>query len=183
MAGSAAEGLVRLGLFLSYLAVIGRLRNMRRVFQYHGAEHKTINAFEQGEDLSPSAVQRYSLTHVRCGTAFILWVLVTSIVVFALIGHPPFLIGIASRIILVPLIAALSYEILRLGARYYQVPIVRILLQPGLWLQRMTTREPTLEQISVAIAALKQVLQADGLVSAEPGPPSRARTHILSAGL
>ncbi len=161
---NAIEGAIRLSLFLVYLVAIGRIARMRRVFQYHGAEHKTINAFEHGAELTPSSVQRYSTIHVRCGTAFLLWVVVVSIFVFALLGHPPFLLGIVERIVLVPLIAAISYEILRLGARYFHVAPVRFVLQPGLWLQRLTTREPSDDQVEVAIAALRPVLEADGIM-------------------
>lgn len=162
LAMNASEGVVRLALFIGYLALVGRLGQMRRVFQYHGAEHKTINAFEHGASLTPESVQRFSTVHVRCGTAFLLWVVVLSIFVFALIGHPAFWIAVLARIVLIPLVAALSYEILRVGARFYGVAPVRAVLQPGLWLQRLTTREPTDDQVEVAIAALLPVLRADG---------------------
>jgi uncharacterized protein YqhQ len=161
---NAFEGVIRLTLFIGYLALISNLGQMRRVFQYHGAEHKTINAYEHGAELTPASVQRFTTIHVRCGTAFLLWVVVISIAVFALIGHPPLLLGVASRIALVPVIAAISYEILRLGARFYSVPPVRVALQPGLWLQRLTTREPSDDQVAVAITALQTVLAADGVV-------------------
>jgi uncharacterized protein YqhQ len=163
LAGNVIEGVVRLALFLGYLVLIGRMDRMKRIFQYHGAEHKTINAYEQGAELTPAVVQRFSMIHVRCGTAFLLWVVVISIFVFALLGHPPLLVGVLARIVLVPLVAAISYEVLRLGARFYQVSAVRLVLQPGLWLQRLTTREPSDDQIEVAIAALLPVLRADGL--------------------
>jgi uncharacterized protein YqhQ len=166
LAGNAIEGVIRLGLFLVYLSLLGRVDRMRRVFQYHGAEHKTINAYEAGAPLTASTVQSYSTVHVRCGTAFLLWVLVLSVIVFALIGHPPLVVGALSRIVLVPVIAACGYELLRLGARYYGVRPVRWLVQPGLWLQRLTTREPTDDQVEVAIAALKDVLVADGALPA-----------------
>jgi uncharacterized protein YqhQ len=156
------EGAVRLALFVGYLILMGRLPQMRRVFQYHGAEHKTINAYENGADLTPRAVQRFSTIHVRCGTAFLLWVVVVSILVFGLLGRPPLLLGVLARVVLVPVIAALSYEILRLGARYYHLRAVRAVLEPGLWLQRLTTREPTDDQVEVAISALRPVLEADG---------------------
>lgn len=172
---NVAEGIIRLALFIGYLALIGRLGQMHRVFQYHGAEHKTINAYEDGASLDPVTVQRYSLIHVRCGTAFLLWVVVLSIFVFALLGHPPLAITVLSRVVLVPLIAAAGYEVLRLGARYYHVGLVRFIMQPGLWLQRLTTREPELDQIEVAIQALAPVLEADGvqpvgLVATARGP-------------
>jgi uncharacterized protein YqhQ len=171
--GNVVEGVLRLALFLIYLALVARLPQMYRVFQYHGAEHKTINAYEAGAPLTPGSVQEFSTLHVRCGTAFLLWVAALSIVVFALIGHPPFLIGILSRIVLVPLIAALGYEMLRLGARFYGYAPVRLVMQPGLWLQYLTTREPSDDQVEVAIAALRAVLSADGRL-AEPPPSTQA---------
>ena len=163
LGSSAIEGVVRLLLFVGYLFLIGQMGQMKRVFQYHGAEHKTINAFESGAPLTPRSVQSFSTIHVRCGTAFLLWVVVISIFVFTLIGHPPLVVSILSRIVLIPLIAACSYEILRLGARFYHVAPVRVVLQPGLWLQRLTTRQPTDDQVVVAIAALVPVLEADGV--------------------
>jgi uncharacterized protein YqhQ len=162
LVGNIVEGIIRLALFLGYLTLIARMPQMYRVFQYHGAEHKTINAYEAGAPLDPRSVQSYSTLHVRCGTAFLLWVAALSILVFALLGHPPFLIGIASRILLVPVIAALGYELLRLGARFYRYAPVRVVMQPGLWLQHLTTREPSDDQVEVAIAALCAVLAADG---------------------
>ncbi len=180
LAANAAEGVVRLGLFVGYLTLMGRVDQMRRVFQYHGAEHKTINAFEHRAPLVPSEVQRFSLTHTRCGTAFLLWVVVVSIFVFGLMGHPPILLAIVSRIVLVPVIAAMSYEILRLGARYYHVAAVRLVLQPGLWLQHLTTREPSDEQVEVAIAALLPVLNADGVAylrAPQSAPSILVQTH------
>lgn len=164
LGANALEGGVRLLLFILYLRLIGQLGRMRRVFQYHGAEHKTINAYEHGAVLSPAVVQRYSTIHVRCGTAFLLWVVVISIFVFGLLGHPPLLLGVVERMVLIPLIASLSYEVLRVGARFYHLPPVRLILQPGLWLQRLTTREPSDDQIEVAIAALMPVLAADNIL-------------------
>jgi uncharacterized protein YqhQ len=166
--GNVVEGVVRLALFLGYLSLIARMPQMFRVFQYHGAEHKTINAYEAGAPLTAQSVQRYSTLHVRCGTAFLLWVAALSIVVFAVLGHPPFLIGIVSRIVLVPVIAAIGYELLRLGARYYALGPVRIVMQPGLWLQHLTTREPSDDQVEVAIAALRAVLTADSRLGDSP---------------
>jgi uncharacterized protein YqhQ len=163
IATNLAEGVVRLFLFVGYLALIGQLGQMRRVFQYHGAEHKTINAYERGAALTPASVRKFSTIHVRCGTAFLLWVVVISILVFSLLGHPPLLAGIGERIVLVPIIAAFSYEVLRFGARFYHIGPIRAVLQPGLWLQRLTTREPSDDQLEVAIAALLPVLEADGV--------------------
>lgn len=166
------EGAVRLALFIGYLLVIGQVGQMRRVFEYHGAEHKTINAYESGALLTPQSVQRYSTLHIRCGTAFLLWVLVLSVVVFSFIGHPPFVVGVLSRIVLVPVIAAVGYEVLRLGARFYRFAPVRVILAPGLWLQRLTTRPPSDDQIECAVAALQRALAADGELSPNVAPTS-----------
>jgi uncharacterized protein YqhQ len=165
------EGVVRLAIFVGYLALIGEMGQMRRVFQYHGAEHKTINAYEAGAELTPKSVQRFTTLHVRCGTAFLLWVVLISIFLFAIIGHPPAAVLVLSRIVLIPVIAAAGYEVLRLGARFYSVRPVRWLVQPGLWLQRLTTREPTDDQVEVAIAALVAVLSADGVTVASRTDP------------
>jgi uncharacterized protein YqhQ len=172
--GNAVEGVLRLLLFIGYLALISRLPRVRTLFQYHGAEHKTVNAFEHEARLTPADVDRFSTIHIRCGTAFLLWVVVVSILVFSLIGHSPILLGILSRVILIPLIAGIGYEILRLGARYYGFGPVRMVLQPGLWLQRLTTRQPSLGQIEVAIAAMEAVLRAEApsrLLTEEPPVP------------
>jgi uncharacterized protein YqhQ len=160
---NSVEGIIRLGLLIAYLVTLGRFGQLKRVFQYHGAEHKTINAYEAGAPLTPSSVQRFSLRHIRCGTAFLLWVMVISIVVFSILGRGNIVWTISSRVILIPLIAALSYEMLRIGARYYNVALVRWIMMPGLWLQALTTAQPDDSQVEVAIAALKVVLAADGV--------------------
>lgn len=177
LGANALEGGVRLLLFIVYLGLIGQLGRMRRVFQYHGAEHKTINAYEHGAVLTPTVVQRYSTIHVRCGTAFLLWVVVISIFVFGLLGRPPLLLGVVERMVLIPLIASLSYEVLRVGARFYHVAPVRLILQPGLWLQRLTTGEPSDDQIEVAIAALMPVLAADNVLIARQFPEIGRRSE------
>jgi uncharacterized protein YqhQ len=155
------EGGIRIALLIAYLVVIGLFAELRRVFQYHAAEHKAINAYEAGAPLEPEVVQRHSLIHVRCGTAFLLWVMVIAILVFSLLGRPPLMWLIASRIIALPLIAGLAYEVIRLAARYERFRLVRAVLAPGLWLQRLTTREPTLDQVAVSIRALERVLAAE----------------------
>jgi uncharacterized protein YqhQ len=155
------EGLIRVALFVAYLAVISLLPDLRRVFQYHGAEHKAINALEAGEDLTPERVSRFSLIHPRCGTAFLLWVMVIAIFVFAFFGRPAWYWLIASRILLLPFIAGLAYELIRFAGRHQRNRVLMTLLAPGLWLQRLTTREPTLEQIEVSIRALKEVLRLE----------------------
>jgi uncharacterized protein YqhQ len=161
------EGLIRVGLFIAYLLVISLLPDLRRVFQYHAAEHKVINAYEAGEELVPERVQKFSLIHPRCGTAFLLWVMVIAIFVFAFLGQPPLPWLIASRILLLPLIAGLAYELIRFAGKHTDNRPLMTLLAPGLWLQRLTTREPSLDQLEVSISALKEVLQLEGRLTPE----------------
>jgi uncharacterized protein YqhQ len=155
------EGLIRVTIFILYISVISLLPDLRRVFQYHGAEHKTINALEAGEDLTPERVSKFSLIHPRCGTAFLLWVMVIAIFVFAFFGRPAWYWLITSRILLLPVIAGLAYELIRFASKHQSNRIVMTLLAPGMWLQRLTTREPTHEQIEVSIRALKEVLRLE----------------------
>jgi uncharacterized protein YqhQ len=155
------EGLIRVALLVGYLALISLIPDLRRVFQYHAAEHKAINAYEDGAELVPETVQRYSKIHLRCGTAFLLWVMVLAVFVFALVGRPGLPLLIASRVLLLPVIAGLAYELIRFGGKHPRNPVVRTLLAPGLWLQGLTTREPTLAQVEVSIDALKNVLAAE----------------------
>jgi uncharacterized protein YqhQ len=155
------EGAIRVTLLIAYLAAISFIPDLRRVFQYHAAEHKTINAYEAGAELVPERVQTYSKIHVRCGTAFLLWVMVIAIFVFAFVGRPDWPALIASRVLLLPLIAGLAYEVIRFGGKHPDNPVVRTLLTPGLWLQGLTTREPTLDQVEVSIQALQDVLEAE----------------------
>ena len=161
------EGLIRVTIFIAYISVISLLPDLRRVFQYHGAEHKAINALEAGEPLEPERVQRFSLIHPRCGTAFLLWVMVIAIFVFAFLGQPDWYWLIASRILLLPVIAGIAYELIRFAGRNAGNRVLMTLLAPGLWLQRLTTREPTLEQLEVSIRALKEVLRLEGGVAEE----------------
>ncbi len=161
------EGLIRVSIFVAYLLVISLLPELRRVFQYHAAEHKAINAYEAGEELSPARVARHSLLHVRCGTAFLLYVMVIAIFVFAFFGRPAWYWLIASRILALPLIAGLAYEVIRFAGKHPQNAALRTLLAPGLWLQRLTTREPTLDQIEVSIRALREVLRLEGRLTPE----------------
>jgi uncharacterized protein YqhQ len=161
------EGLIRVTIFILYISLISLLPDLKRVFQYHGAEHKAINALEGGADLTPQTVQRYSLIHPRCGTAFLLWVMVIAIFVFAFIGQPSWPWLIASRILLLPLIAGLAYELIRFAGKHSGNPFLMTLLAPGLWLQRLTTREPTDEQVEVSIRALREVLRLEGDASPE----------------
>jgi uncharacterized protein YqhQ len=156
------EGLIRVTLFVVYLTVISLLPDLRRVFQYHAAEHKAINAYEAGEELEPETVQRHSLIHPRCGTAFLLWVMVIAIFVFAFFGRPAWYWLIATRILLLPVIAGIAYELIRFAGKHSGNRVLMTVLAPGLWLQRLTTREPTLDQIEVSIRALKEVLALEG---------------------
>src|SRR5437867_2598251 len=161
------EGLIRVTIFVLYLLLISALPDLRRVFQYHAAEHKVINAYEAGEELVPERVQRFSLIHPRCGTAFLLWVMVIAIFVFAFFGRPVWYWLIASRILLLPVIAGLAYELIRFAGKHTDNRALMTLLAPGLWLQRLTTREPTLDQLEVSIEALRKVLALEGRLSAD----------------
>jgi uncharacterized protein YqhQ len=168
------EGAIRVSIFILYLLVISLLPDLRRVFQYHAAEHKVINAYEAGEELVPEKVQRFSLIHPRCGTAFLLWVMVIAIFVFAFFGRPVWYWLIASRILLLPLIAGLAYELIRFAGKHTGNRVLMTLLAPGLWLQRLTTREPSLDQLEVSIRALKEVLQL------EDRAPTEERVEVMA---
>jgi uncharacterized protein YqhQ len=158
LVSSLLEGLIRLALFLGYLLLISRIASVRRIFQYHGAEHKTIAAHEAGSDLTPDKIQRYSKEHPRCGTGFLLTVVVVSIFVFALFGPLPFLLRLASRVVLIPLVAALSYELIRFSSAHRNNPLLDWLVtRPSLALQSLTTREPEPAMIDVAVAAIRSV--------------------------
>jgi uncharacterized protein YqhQ len=161
------EGLIRVTVFVLYIALVSLIPDLRRVFQYHGAEHKTINALEAGADLTPTNVQKYSLIHPRCGTAFLLWVMVIAIFVVAFVGRPALHWLILSRILLLPVIAGLAYEVIRFAGKHQKNRALMTLLAPGLWLQRLTTREPTLDQIEVSIQALRSVLEREQAESPE----------------
>jgi uncharacterized protein YqhQ len=155
------EGLIRIGIFIAYLKSISLIPYIKRVFAYHGAEHKVVNAYEAGVPLEVESVKDYSTAHARCGTAFLFIVLIVAIFVFALVGQPTLWIRILSRIALIPVIAVISYEIMKLGAAHINNKIVRVLLAPGLMLQSMTTREPDDSQIEAAISALNEVIEID----------------------
>lgn len=162
------EGLVRIGIFIAYLKLIGLFPDVKRVFAYHGAEHKVVNAYEAGCPLELEAIKNYSTAHARCGTSFIFAVLIIAILAFALLGRPSLWLSILSRIILLPVIAALGYEVTRFGARYSKSILSRILLAPGLMLQAMTTREPDDSQLEAAISALNEVIEADKVTDSGP---------------
>jgi uncharacterized protein YqhQ len=169
------EGLIRVSIFIAYLGLISLLPDLRRVFQYHAAEHKAINAYEAGDELEPVRVQRYSLIHPRCGTAFLLWVMVIAVFVFAFFGRPHWYWLIAERILLLPLIAGLAYELIRFAGRHQDNRVLMAVLAPGLWLQRLTTREPTLDQLEVSIRALREVLQLE-----ERRGPELQRVEVMA---
>lgn len=155
------EGAIRLLFFVAYIWGIGLMPDIRRVFAYHGAEHQAVNALEHGAPLEPTSVQAYGIAHTRCGTGFLLNVLLLSVLVFALLGSPPLPLRYASRLVLMPAIAGIGYELLRLGADHFGKVWVKLLLAPGLALQALTTRQPEERQVEVALAALKEALAAD----------------------
>ncbi|MDP9482357.1 MAG: DUF1385 domain-containing protein [Chloroflexota bacterium] len=164
------EGLVRVGIFLGYLVLIAQAKDVRRVFQYHGAEHMTIHALEAGDPLTTAEVRKYPTAHQRCGTEFLVVVIALSIVMFSLVGRQSPVIMIASRIVLIPVIAGVGYELLRLGARHRANPVVRAIMWPGILVQKITTRQPTDDMIEVAIVSMEEALTADG----EPVPDGSA---------
>ena len=159
------EGVLRLGLLVGYMWVIGRSQDVRRIFQYHGAEHMAIHAFEHGRELRVQAIRRFAKEHPRCGTSFLLTVAVVATVVFALLGSPPLWWRLASRIALIPLVAALAYEAIRLAGRYQHLPMVRWLFAGNIALQRLTTRIPDDEQLQVAVASLERAIASDRQVA------------------
>ncbi len=152
------EGFVRVGIFLAYLAIVTQIKDLRRVFEYHGAEHMSIHALEHGDELTVANVEKYKTLHLRCGTSFLLIVLVVSIFVFAAVGRPVWYLLILSRVVLVPLIAGMSYEIIRFAGRHENSNVVRVIMAPGLALQWMTTKQPDSSQVEVAIAALEEII-------------------------
>jgi len=158
------EGFIRIGIFIAYLKLVGLIPDIKRVFAYHGAEHKVVNAYEAGSPLEVGAIRNYSTAHARCGTGFFFIVLILAILIFALLGRPALWLSVLSRIILIPVIAALSYEIMKFGAVHAKNTIIRIFLAPGLALQAMTTREPDDSQLEAAISALSEVIEVDEIV-------------------
>jgi uncharacterized protein YqhQ len=156
------EGLVRVAIFLGYLALIARMPDIRRVFEYHGAEHMTIHALEAGDPLTTDAVRKYPTAHPRCGTEFLVVVIILSIFAFSLVGRQSIEIMVGSRLLLVPVIAAVGYEILRFGAKHRTNPFVKLIMAPGILVQMITTKRPSDDQIEVAIVSMEQALEADG---------------------
>jgi len=155
------EGLIRIGFFFAYILLVSQIKDIKRVFQYHGAEHKTIQAYENNEELKPENVRKYSTLHVRCGTSFLLIVMIVAILIFALLGKQSMIWRIISRILLIPVIAGISYELIRFAGKFSKYKVVNILFYPGLMLQKITTREPDDSQIEVAISSFKKVIEAE----------------------
>jgi uncharacterized protein YqhQ len=182
------EAVVQLGILVVYISVIGQMNDVKRLFGYHGAEHKTINAYEAGDDLTPEIVIKYPIEHPRCGTAFLLTVVFVSVFVFSLLGRPPLPLLILSRVIFIPVIAGISYELLKWTAANVHRPWVRLMIKPNLALQHLTTRQPDLAMCEVAIVAFKRVLLSEGLISAEeaaipaPQPQATAQAAGVAVG-
>jgi uncharacterized protein YqhQ len=176
---NAVEGLIRLGLLIGYIYGIGFVPDIKRVYSYHGAEHKTIHAWETGDELDVAHVRRHPLEHPRCGTGFLLVVMLLSVAVFMTLGRPDLLLRIASRILLVPVIAGVAYEFLKFGARHARSPVWRTLMWPSLKLQRLTTREPDDSMIEVALAGFFRILVSDGRL--DPHDPRLAAAVAVDA--
>ncbi len=157
----AIEGVLRLAMLIGYIWLIGRVPEIQRVFAYHSAEHRAIHAHEHGRALTPEAVREYPNAHPRCGTAFLLTVMVLALVLFIALGAPPVWVRLVERIVFIPAIASVAFELLRLGQRYGDAPVVGLLYRPNLWLQKLTTRDPDDAQIEVAIAALQHAIALD----------------------
>jgi len=172
---NVGEGLLRLALFLGYLGAISFLPDIRRVFAYHGAEHMTIHAFEHGDPLTPERIEPYPTAHPRCGTAFLLFVVVVAIVLFALVPRTNLVVDLVARLLLVIPVASISYEVLKLGAAHETNPVMRLLVVPGLVLQRITTRRPDRSMIEVAVASLEEAIAGDAASQAQAG------THAVPA--
>ena len=170
-----AEGVLRLAMLVGYIWLIGRMPDVRRVFAYHGAEHRAIHAYEHGRALTAANIREYPNAHARCGTAFLLTVMVISLAIFVLLGTPPIWLRIVERIALIPVIASLAYEVLRLGQRFEGNAAFSLLYRPNIWLQSLTTRDPDDAQIEVAVAALEHVI---ALEQASPAPPQNAHEAI-----
>lgn len=181
------EGVVQLGILVVYIMAISLMPDVKRLFGYHGAEHKTINAYEAGAELTPEIVATYPIEHPRCGTAFLLTVVFVSVFVFSLLGRPPFLLLILSRLIFIPVIAGISYELLKWTASNVHRPWVRLIIKPNLALQHLTTRQPDLAMCEVAIVSFKRVLYSEGLISEEeaaiPAPQPQATAEAAGVVL
>src|SRR5688572_5024332 len=166
------EGGIRMCIFLGYLGLIGFIPDIKRVFMYHGAEHKAIAAYENGVELTPESAQRFTTQHVRCGTNFLLTVMVVTIFVYSFVGRPALPLLVLSRIVLIPLVAGISYELIRAAAKHMDRKWVRIAMTPGLALQRLTTREPDLDQLEIAITSLRAVMTAEQIAEVDARVPT-----------
>jgi len=166
------DGIFRVIFFLAYLYIISRWQEIKRVFEYHGAEHKTIAAYEDSKELSWENIQPYSTFHRRCGTSFILVLMLVSILVFMLLGKPHLWHERLIRMLFIPLIGGITYELIKLGDRYAGHPMIRFLIEPGLWLQRITTSQPDKGQVEVAVASLEAALGLDKTAAATPAVPA-----------
>ena len=169
------EGAVQLAILVVYIWFVGRTTDGKRIFSYHGAEHKTINAYEAGDELVPEIVSRHAIEHPRCGTAFLLTVVFVSVFLFSLIGRPPFALLILSRVIFIPIIAGVAYEFLKYTASNLDKPWIRFMIKPNLALQHLTTNEPSLDMIEVAIVSFKRVLLSEGMIPLEEAEIPEAR--------
>ena len=178
------EGIIQLAILVVYIWFVGRTTDGRRIFSYHGAEHKTINAYEAGDELIPEIVSRYPIEHPRCGTAFLLTVVFVSVFLFSLIGRPPFALLILSRVLFIPVIAGVAYEFLKYTASNLDKAWIRFMIRPNLALQHLTTNEPGLEMIEVAIVSFKRVLLSEGIITAEEAaiPPPRPEAAYSPGG-
>lgn len=178
------EGVVRLIMVIGYIWAIGRIPDVKRLFGYHGAEHKTINAYEAGAELTPEVVQKYPIEHPRCGTAFLLNVVVVSVLVFAVLGNPGGIAGwiflIVSRVVLIPVIAGIAYEWLRWTAKNMEKPFVAALIKPNLALQHLTTNEPDLGMIETAIVSFKRVLVSENVIAEEEATIPEPRPEMAA---
>ncbi|MAS33086.1 MAG: hypothetical protein CL610_03705 [Anaerolineaceae bacterium] len=179
------EGAIQITLLIGYIWAIGRIPDVKRLFGYHGAEHKTINAYEAGAELTPEIVAQYPIEHPRCGTAFLLTVAFVSVLIFSLLGRPPLPLLILSRLIFIPVIAGVAYEALQFSARNLHNPIIRAIIKPNLALQHLTTREPDLHMIEVAIVSFERVLVSEGILREDevviPAPRPEAVSPTLAA--
>ena len=183
LVSNLVEGALRLGLLIGYLWAIGRIPDISRVFLYHGAEHKTINAYEAGEPLDVEHVRRYPTAHTRCGTGFLLVVVLLCILLFSLMGRPPMVLMIASRILLVPVVAAIAYEFIKFTAKHQANPVIRALIAPSMALQALTTKEPDDSMLEVGIASLKHALATDGVAGYEIRENESSETGEPAASL
>lgn len=175
---NAVEGLIRLILLVGYVWLIGQLPDIRRLYGYHGAEHKTINAYEAGADLTPPSVARFPLEHPRCGTAFLLTVVVISILIFTLLPPLSIPLRILSRVLLLPVVAGIAYEFIRFTAKHQDNAFIRLIIKPNLALQRLTTREPDEDMLAVAIAAFEQVMAFEKEKETVPAEPPLAAVEV-----